>query len=224
MELGDLNAIAYALNDPPTEDALYLDAFAKLDAEGRKARGETYLRTTRIQRKLGKPLFINKMPNDFRHVGLIHAILPNAKIIDARRHPMACGWSCFKQHFAMGQHYTYDLTELGRYYRDYVRLMAHYDRVLPGRVHRVIHEDLVRDPEPHIRALLDYCELPFEEACLNPHETDRAVRTASSEQVRQPISAKGLESWKAYESWLGPLREALGDVVDAYPDAPKWPR
>lgn len=224
MELGDLNAIAYALNDSPTEDAPYLDAFAKLDAEERKARGETYLRTTRIQRKLGKPFFINKMPNDFRHVGLIHAILPNAKIIDARRHPMACGWSCFKQHFAMGQHYTYDLTELGRYYRDYVRLMAHYDRVLPGRVHRVIHEDLVRDPEPHIRALLDYCGLPFEEACLSPHETDRAVRTASSEQVRQPISAKGLESWKAYESWLGPLREALGDVVDAYPDAPKWPR
>lgn len=221
MELGDLNAIAYALNDPPVEDAVYLDALAKLDAEERKARGETYLRTTRIQRKLGKPLFINKMPNDFRHVGLIHAILPNAKIIDARRHPMACGWSCFKQHFAMGQHYTYDLDELGRYYRDYVRLMAHYDRVLPGRVHRVIHEGLVRDPEPHIRALLDYCGLPFEEACLTPHETDRAVRTASSEQVRQPISAKGLDSWKAYESWLDPLRDALGDVVDAYPDVPK---
>jgi len=220
MELGDLNAIAYELNDPPAQDALYLEAMAKLDAEGRKACGETYLRTTRIQRKLGKPLFINKMPNDFRHVGLIHLILPNAKIIDARRHPMACGWSCFKQHFAMGQHYTYDLDELGRYYRDYVRLMTHYDRVLPGRVHRVIHEDLVRDPESHIRKLLDYCGLPFEAACLTPHETERAVRTASSEQVRQPISAKGLDSWKTYEPWLGPLRSALGDVVDAYPNPP----
>jgi hypothetical protein len=135
---------------------------------------------------------------------------------------MACAWSCFKQHFALGQHFTYDFRELAAWYRDYVRLMAHYDAVLPGRVHRVIHEELVSDPEPHIRALLDYCGLPFEAACLAPHETERAVRSASSEQVRRPISAKGLDSWKAYEPYLGELREALGDVVDAYPSAPAF--
>jgi hypothetical protein len=200
---------------------------AALDADARKSWGESYLRTTRVQRRLGTPLFINKTPNDFRHVGLIQLILPNAKIIDARRHPMACGWSCFKQHFALGQTFTYDFKELAAWYRDYVRLMAHYDAVLPGfngrpRVHRVIHEELVGDPEPHIRALLDYCGLPFEAACLAPHETQRAVRTASSEQVRQPISALGLDSWKAYEPFLDELRDALGDVVDAYPFVPEF--
>lgn len=220
MELGDVNSIVADLGGG--DSVPYIDKLPGLSAEQRKAFGETYLRTTRIQRKLGRPLFINKMPNDFRHIGLIHLILPNAKIIDARRHPMACGWSCYKQHFAMGQHYTYDMAELGAYYRSYVRLMEHYDRVLPGRVHRVIHEELVSDPEPHIRALLEYCGLPFEEACLSPHETQRAVKTASSEQVRQPISAKGLESWKAYEPYLGPLRNALGDVVDFYPKAPRF--
>jgi len=220
MELGDLNAIAFDLGGGEA-DAVYIDKLPALDAAERKALGEKYLRTTRIQRKEGKPLFINKMPNDFRHVGLIQLILPNAKIIDARRHPMACGWSCFKQHFAMGQHYTYDLTELGHYYRDYVRLMAHYDQVLPGRVHRVIHEELVNDPEPHIRELLDYCGLPFEEACLKPHETERAVRTASSEQVRQPISAKGLDSWRTFEPYLDELKTALGDVLTAYPHVPR---
>ena len=154
------------------------------------------------------------------HVGLIHLTLPNAKIIDARRHPMACGWSCFKQHFARGQLFTYDLDEIGKYYADYVRLMAHYDVVLPGRVHRVIHEELVSDPEPQIRALLAYCGLPFEEQCLRPHENERAVKTASSEQVRQPISAKGLQSWKKFEPHLAPLRAALGPVLDVYPNAP----
>ncbi|HYD88751.1 MAG TPA: sulfotransferase [Vitreimonas sp.] len=220
MELGDLNAIAFELGGGGAE-AVYIDKLPGLTQAERKELGETYLRTTRIQRKEGKPLFINKMPNDFRHVGLIQLILPNAKIIDARRHPMACGWSCFKQHFAMGQHYTYDLAELGRYYRDYVRLMAHYDAVLPGRVHRVIHEALVADPEPHIRELLDYCGLPFEEACLKPHETERAVRTASSEQVRQPISARGLDSWRAFEPYLDELKAALGDVLAAYPAVPR---
>ncbi|MBC7768032.1 MAG: sulfotransferase [Phycisphaerales bacterium] len=220
MELGDLNAIAFEIGGQGAAEAVYIDALPALDADRRRALGETYLRTTRIQRKRGAPLFINKMPNDFRHIGLIQLILPHAKIIDARRHPMACGWSCFKQHFAMGQHYTYDLAELGRYYRDYVRLMAHYDRVLPGRVHRVIHEDLAQDPEPHIRQLLDYCGLPFEDACLKPHETERAVRTASSEQVRQPISAKGLDSWKAYEAHLEELKTALGPVLEAYPRVP----
>ncbi|WP_395646093.1 sulfotransferase [Terricaulis sp.] len=198
----------------------YLELIGDLDARALRDLGQSYLDTTRSQRRLGRPFFINKMPNDFQHLGLIHLILPNAKIIDARRHPLACGWSCFKQHFAIGQNFTYDLTELGRYYADYVALMAHYDAVLPGRVHRVIHEALVTDPEPQIRALLDYCRLPFEDAVLRPHETQRAVRTASSEQVRKPISAKGLDDWKPYEPYLGPLKAALGPVLDAYPDPP----
>lgn len=222
MELPDLQNITRDMVDPAraAEGEIYLDILPSLDAATLKALGETYLRTTRIQRKSGKPLFINKLPNNFQHVGLIQLILPNAKIIDARRHPMACGWSCFKQHFANGQFFTYGLDDVGRFYRDYVRLMAHYDAVLPGRVRRVIHEELVADPEPHIRALLDYCGLPFEPACLTPHETERAVRTASSEQVRQPISAKGLDSWRRFEPFLGALKDALGPVLDAYPAAP----
>jgi len=224
-ELTDLDAIAQSLVG--AGDRLlglsYVDALAQQDRAWFARAGEIYLRTTRVYRKQGRPFFINKMPNDFKHVGLIHLILPNAKIIDARRHPMACRSSCFKQHFALGQNFSYDLADIGRYYADYVQLMAHYDAVLPGRVHRVIHEKFVADPEPHIRALLAYCGLPFEEACLRPHETKRAVNTASAEQVRKPISAKGLDEWRAYESWLGPLKEALGPVLDAYPDASQAP-
>jgi hypothetical protein len=169
-----------------------------------------------VQRKTGAPLFIDKMPNNFQHIGLIHLILPNAKIIDARRHPLACCWSCYKQHFALGQHFTYDLADLGRYYNDYLRLMAHWDRALPGRVHRVIHEDLVRDPEPAIRALLAHCGLPFEDACLRPHETQRAVMSASSEQVRMPISDRGLEAYAKAEPWLAELKAALGDSLTTW--------
>lgn len=222
-ELSDMDLIAQTLVPPrqQREGRLVTDVIGDLDSDQVRALGETYLRTTKMHRIAGRPLFINKMPNDFVHVGLIHLILPNAKIIDARRHPMACGWSCFKQHFARGQLFTYDLGELGRYYANYVQLMAHYDDVLPGRVHRVIHEELVADPEKSIRALLDYCRLPFEEACLKPHENERAVKTASSEQVRQPISAKGLDSWKKFEPYLGALKEALGPVLDAYPGVPK---
>jgi tetratricopeptide (TPR) repeat protein len=221
-ELADMHNIAQNLVTPAEarQGRNFLDKIESLDAEQAAALGETYLRTTRVHRVLGRPIFINKMPNDFMHVGLIHLLLPNAKIIDARRHPMACGWSCFKQHFARGQLFTYDLGELGRYYADYVRLMAHYDAVLPGRVHRVIHERLVADPEKEIRALLEYCDLPFEAQCLRPHENERAVRTASSEQVRRPISAENLDSWRQFEPYLGELREALGPVLDAYPDAP----
>jgi hypothetical protein len=147
-------------------------------------------------------------------------MLPNAKIIDARRHPMSCCFSGFKQHFARGQSFTYGLDDVGRYYRDYVDLMAHFDRVLPGRVHRVIYERMVDATEAEIRRLLDYCGLPFEDACLRFYETDRAVRTASSEQVRQPIYRAGVDQWRRYDTWLGPLRAALGPVVDAYPDPP----
>jgi tetratricopeptide (TPR) repeat protein len=221
-ELSDMHLVAQSLLTPAEarEGLTFVDAVSDVDADQLRELGETYLRTTRMHRVDGRPMFINKMPNDFMHVGLIHLTLPNAKIIDARRHPMACGWSCFKQHFARGQLFTYDLGEIGRYYSDYVRLMSHYDAVLPRRVHRVIHEDLVADPEPHIRALLEYCGLPFEEQCLRPHENERAVKTASSEQVRQPISPKGLNSWKKFEAHLEPLRIALGPALDAYPDAP----
>jgi tetratricopeptide (TPR) repeat protein len=184
------------------------------------ALGERYLRAAAVHRKQKRPFFIDKTPNNWAFVGLIQAILPNAKVIDARRHPLSCCVSCYKQHFALGQSFTYDFSDLARYYCDYVRLMSHWDRVLPGRVHRVVHEAMVSEPEPHIRALLEYCGLPFEEACLRPHETQRPVMTASSEQVRRPISAKGLDHWRKFEPWLGPLKEGLAAVLAAYPDAP----
>jgi hypothetical protein len=157
------------------------------------------------------------MPNNFQHVGLIHLMLPNAKIIDARRHPMACCFSGFKQLFASGQNFTYGLEEIGKYYRDYVFLMDHWDRVLPSRVLKVEYEDMVADTENQIRRLLDYCQLPFEEQCLRFWETERAVRTPSSEQVRQPIYQSGLEQWRHFEQHLGPLKKALGPVLQRYP-------
>jgi len=159
------------------------------------------------------------MPNNFAHVGLIHLILPRAKIIDARRHPLGCCFSAFKQHFARGQTFSYDLTELGRYYADYVALMDHYDEALPGVVHRVIYERMVADPEAQVRRLLDYCGLPFEPACLTFYENDRAVRTASSEQVRQPIFTDGVDQWRSYEPWLDPLKAALGASLDRWDQA-----
>jgi hypothetical protein len=163
------------------------------------------------------------MPNNFAHVGLIHLILPNAKIIDARRHPLGCCFSGFKQHFARGQSFTYGLGDIGLYYRDYVELMAHFDAVLAGRVHRVIYEELIADTEAQVRRLLDYCGLPFDERCLRFFENDRAVRTASSEQVRTPIYREGVDHWTNYEPWLGPLKEALGPVLESYPAVPDFP-
>ncbi|MEJ2458541.1 MAG: sulfotransferase, partial [Novosphingobium sp.] len=167
----------------------------------------------RIHRQ-GAPFFIDKMPNNFRHIGLIHLILPNAKIIDARRAPMDCCFSGFKQLFADGQQFTYGLTEMGRYYSDYVDLMHHWDDVLPeGRILRVQHEDVLADLAGQVRRMLDYLELPFEEACLDFHKTERAVRTASSEQVRRPINTSGVAQWKPFEPWLDPLKDALGPLV-----------
>jgi hypothetical protein len=153
---------------------------------------------------------------------LIHLILPNARIIDARRHPIGCCLSGFKQHFAHGQHFTYGLEDIGRYYRDYVELMAHFDAVLPGRVHRVIYESLVENTEREVRAVLAYCGLPFDERCLRFHENERAVRTASSEQVRQPIFRDGVDHWRHYEPWLEPLKKALGPVLETYPATPEF--
>ena len=175
--------------------------------------GKAYLERTRIHRKAGTPRFIDKMPNNFMHVGFIHLILPQARIIDVRRHPLASCFSAYKQHFAQGQTFSYELTELGRYYRDYVDLMTHFDSVLPGRVHRVIYEDLVDSPEVEIRRLLKFCDLPFESACLKFHETQRPVRTVSSEQVRRPMYRDALERWRHYEPWLGPLQAALGGTL-----------
>jgi tetratricopeptide (TPR) repeat protein len=222
MELPDVMAIAKRLGGKvrSSAESRYPEIVAELSADELAALGEEYLERTRIQRKTDKPLFIDKMPNNFAYVGLIRLMLPNAKIIDARRHPMACCFSGWKQHFAHGQNFSYGLKRIGRYYRDYVMLMAHFDEVLPGVVHRVIYEEMVADPEAEIRRLLDYCGLPFEPACLAFHETKRAVRTASSEQVRQPIFKDGVDQWRHYEPWLGELKAALGPVLDAYPAAP----
>jgi tetratricopeptide (TPR) repeat protein len=212
-ELPDIPAVARS-------EGAYPAAVVALDAEARRTDGETYLRRASVQRRTGRPFFIDKLPNNWLIVPFIHLILPNAKIIDARRHPLGCCLSNFRQHFAHGQDYTYDLDDLGRYYSDYVRLMAHVDAVLPGRVHRVIYERMVDDTESEIRALLDYCGLEFEPACLTFHETERPVRTASSEQVRRPIYRDAADEWQRYEAHLDSLKQALGPVLDAYPEAP----
>jgi len=224
MELPDVGMLARVVGGRTTRNAgsAYPRALEKFSEDELRALGERYLAQTRIQRKTQSPIFIDKMPNNFAHVGLIHLMLPKAKIIDARRHPLGCCFSGFKQHFARGQNFTYDLVEIGRYYRDYVELMAHFDAVLPGRVHRVLYENMVEDTEGEVRRLLDYCGLPFEEGVLRFHENQRAVRTASSEQVRQPIFKEGVDHWRHFEPWLAPLKEALGEVVSSYPATPKF--
>ena len=218
MELPEIISITRALRQGATSPGpgAYHETLARMSADERRALGEQYIERTRIHRKLGRPFFIDKMPNNFAHVGLIHLVLPNAKIIDVRRNPLACCFSCFKQHFAHGQNFTYGLENVGRYYRDYTELMAHFDAVLPGRIHRVIYEDLVEDTEGEVRRLLDYCGLPFEDACLRFFENDRPVRTASSEQVRQPIYKGGVDHWQHYEPWLEPLKSALGPALAGY--------
>jgi tetratricopeptide (TPR) repeat protein len=216
MELPDIVAMARALGGRERESRAYPGVLADLSPRRRAELGEEYIAQTRIQRRLGRPFFIDKMPNNFRHIGLIQLILPNARIIDARRHPMGACFSAFKQHFARGHRFSYDLADLGRYYRDYLALMDHFDAVLPGRVHRVIYEDLVEDTEGEVRRLLDHCGLAFEPACLLFHENERAVRTASSEQVRRPIFREGLDHWRNYETWLGPLKEALGPALESW--------
>ena len=213
-ELQDIIGISRKLGNKnrKTPSGKYPENLADLTLDQFRELGESYLETTRIQRS-DTPFFIDKMPNNFRHIGLIHLILPNSKIIDARRHPMGGCFSGFKQLFAHGQTFTYGLEDIGKYYRDYVRLMDHWDNVLPGRVHRVQYEEMVADTETQIRALLDYCELDFEEQCLKFYETNRAVRTPSSEQVRKPIYKEGLEQWRHFETHLDPLKEALGPEV-----------
>lgn len=222
MELPSLIAITRELRqrEGSPETTSYHDVLAGLDRAELAALGEDYLRRAQAHCREGRPLFIDKMPNNFAHVGLIHAILPNAKIVDARRHPLACCFSNFKQHFARGQAFSYGLADMGGYYADYVALMAHFDDVLPGRVHRVIYEDMVADTEAQVRALLAYCGLDFDERCLRFFENRRAVRTASSEQVRRPIYREGVDQWRRFAPWLGPLEEALGPVLERYPAVP----
>ena len=212
-ELPDIPVLSGRIADYPA-------GLADTDPALLRELGERYLDRTRALRREGRPRFIDKLPNNWLHTGLIHLILPKATIIDARRHPLDCCWSNFKQHFARGQGFAYDLADLGHYYADYVRLMTHIDGVLPGRVHRVIHERLIDDPEGETRALLAACGLGFEEACLRFHENTRAVRTPSSEQVRRPISRDGVDAWRQFDPWLAPLRDALGAAFDNYPIQP----
>jgi len=217
QELPDIQRIVHELQGRELnfDDPRYPDELTKLDAAAIRSYGAQYIADTMPNRALGRPYFVDKMPNNFRHIGLIHLILPNAKIIDARRDPMACCFSNFKQLFAQGQEFTYGIEDIARYYRTYVELMDHWDAVLPGRVLRVQNEDVIDDLEGSVRRILDYCGLPFEAACLAFHETKRSVRTPSSEQVRQPIFRDGLDQWKNFEPWLEPLRKALGPELAA---------
>jgi tetratricopeptide (TPR) repeat protein len=212
-ELPDLPAVARQGGRYP-EDAL------KLSEAERSERGEEYLKRASVQRRTARPFFIDKLPNNWMYVPFIQLVLPNARIIDARRHPMACCFSNFRQHFARGQNFTYALEDVGHYYSDYARLMAHVDAVLPCKVHRVIYEQMVYHTEAEVRALLEYCGLEFEPQCLEFHKTERSVRTASSEQVRQPIYRGASDEWRAYEPHLGPLKAVLGDLVETYGEPP----
>ena len=222
-ELPEMITMARGLREQSdtSDPGAYADVLAAMGTDALRELGERYLERTRIHRKTGRPYFIDKMPNNFMHLAMIHLALPNAKIIDARRHPMACCFSNFKQHYARGQRFSYDLSDMGRFYRDYVELMRHFDEVLPGRIHRVFYERMVEDTEAEVRRVLAYCGLPFELECLRFYENERAVRTASSEQVRQPIYRQGMDQWRHYEPWLEPLKSALGPVLEAYPAVPK---
>ena len=217
QELANIQRMVLELQGPHSDllDPRYPGSLAGLAPADAARLGARFLEETAVYRT-GRAFFIDKMPNNFRHIGLIHLILPNARIIDARRDPMSCCFSNFKQLFAQGQEFTYGIEDIARYYRTYLDLMEHWDRVLPGRVLRMQHEDVVDDLEASVRRLLDYCQLPFEPACLDFHKTRRSVRTPSSEQVRQPIFRDGLELWRGFEPWLGPLQEALGDAVTRY--------
>jgi tetratricopeptide (TPR) repeat protein len=219
QELADVEHIVKNLRglDPDPSNPRYPRILAQMEPKDFLALGEQYLAATRIYRT-DKPFFIDKMPNNFRHLGLIHLMLPNARIIDARREPMACCFSNLKQLFAGGQEFTYSIDDIARYYRTYLELMRHWDHVLPGQVLRTHHEDVVDDLEGNVRRILDFCGLQFEPACIEFHKTERSVRTASSEQVRQPIYREGLDQWKRFEPWLGSLKTALGDALNHYRD------
>jgi predicted Zn-dependent protease len=219
QELSDIQRIVLDIqgHDSDPGNPRYPDALTGLTQDDVRRFGEAYLADTRVYRA-DKPFFIDKMPNNFRHIGLVHLMLPNAKIIDARRDPMSCCFSNLKQLFARGQEFSYGVEDIARYYRTYLDLMRHWDEALPGRVLLVQHEDVVDNLEGSVRRMLDYCGLPFEPACVDFHKTKRSVRTPSSEQVRQPIFRDGLDQWKTYAAWLEPLQAALGDALVRYRD------
>ena len=225
QELPDIQRYALDMHgrEPDYDNPRYPAALEDLTEDQARALGEQFLADTRVHRLEGRPFFIDKMPNNFRHVGLIRLILPNAKIIDARREPMACCFSNLKQLYATGQEYSYSIDDIARYYRTYLDLMRHWDAALPrtaeqGAVLRVINEDVIEDLDGQVRRLLDFCGLPFDPACLAFHENRRAVRTPSSEQVRRPVNRDGTDQWRPFAPWLGPLREALGDALSNWRD------
>jgi tetratricopeptide (TPR) repeat protein len=215
MELPNILNMVGQFDDVAASRDGYPETVGRASAAQLAALGRRYLEETAALRS-GRAHFTDKLPNNFSHIGLIHAILPGAAIIDARRHPMDACFSTFKQHFAEGQTFSYDLTDLGRYYRCYLSLMDHWDRSLPGRVLHVQYEELVREPEANIRRLLEHCGLPYEAACLSFHETRRPVRTASAEQVRQPLYSSGVGYWRHFERQLEPLRQTLGDCLERF--------
>jgi tetratricopeptide (TPR) repeat protein len=216
-ELAYVPTIARELAGPPETAARYPENLASLGEARVEALAARYLASAQKHRPLGRPRFVDKMHGNFASLGLLHLMFPRAAIIDARRHPMACGFACYKQLFNPGMNFAYDLSELALYYRDYVDLMDHIEQVLPGRVYRLHYERLVTDTENEVRRLLDYCRLPFEPECLRFYENRRVAQTISSEQVRQPIYTAGLEQWRHFEPWLEPLKIALADLVDHYP-------
>jgi tetratricopeptide (TPR) repeat protein len=217
QELADVQAIVLEMQgrEPDLDSPRYPGVLPHLTARDAAALGARYLADTAVHRA-GRPFFIDKMPNNFRHIGLIHLMLPNATLIDARREPMSCCFSILKQLFAQGQEFAYSIEDVARYYRTYLDLMAHWDEALPGKVLRVNHEDVVEDLEGQVRRILAHCQLPFETACVAFHQTARSVRTPSSEQVRQPIFRDGLDAWRPFEAWLEPLRAALGGAVESW--------
>ena len=214
LELPNILSIAQSLRGDDIYGKLgnYPKSMKSLSLEQRESFGKSFIEDTRMHRK-DAPMFTDKMPNNFRHIGLIHLIMPNAKIIDARRYPLDCCFSMFKQLFAQGQEFSYGLAEAGSYYRSYVKLMDHWNKVLPNKILRVNNEDVIEDLEGQVKRMLDFLELPFEEECISFHETDRSVRTASSEQVRQPINKKGMGRWKPYAKNLRPLLESIGEEL-----------
>lgn len=222
-ELPEIPALARRLSARrrATDPSPYPENIKRFDAEHCARMGALYIESARTRRQLGRSRFVDKMPNNFAHIGLIHLILPNARIIDVRRHPMACGFSCFKQHFGRGQAFAYDLTDIGRYYRNYMETMAHFTFALPGRIHTVIYEDLVANPECEVRRLLAYCGVAFDERCLRFHETNRPVQTPSAQQVRRPIYRDATDQWRHFDPWLAPLKRALGGINESYSVGPQ---